>query len=402
MPKFSYKVKTRDGKTLTGEIDSDSKELAIAKLKEKGYYIVGPLKEKSKEHAFFKKKVKTSEVSIFARQFATMIGSGVPLVRCLNIMVDQVENPVFKEIISQVRADVEAGATFSAALARHPQVFSPLFCDLVRAGEAGGILDQILDRLANYLEDSEALKAKVKGALTYPAVVFSVAILVVFFLMTFVLPNFNQIFEGMGGDSKLPLPTRLLMGISSFMSKYFIFIIIAMGAMVFGIKKFFETKQGRRLLDTYSLRLPGFGNLLKKVAVSKFTRTLGTLISAGVPILQALEVTANTAGNVLITEAILKTRVSIKEGESISEPLKASKIFPPMVIQMIAVGEETGELDIMLSKVADFYDQEVDTAVKGLTSIIEPVVIVFMGVVIGGIVLAIFMPMLEMINKASN
>jgi len=380
-----------------------SKELAIAKLKEKGYYIVGPLKEKSKEYTFFKKKIKTSEVSIFARQFATMIGSGVPLVRCLNIMVDQVENPAFKEIIGQVRADVEAGATFSASLARHPHVFSPLFCDLVRAGEAGGILDQILDRLANYLEDSEELKAKVKGALTYPAVVFSVAIIVVFFLMTFVLPNFSQIFEGMGGgDSKLPLPTRLLMGISSFMSNYFLFILIAIGAAVFGIKKFFETKQGRRLLDTYSLKLPGFGNLLRKVAVSKFTRTLGTLISAGVPILQALEVTANTAGNVLITEAILKTRVSIKEGESISEPLKASKIFPPMVIQMIAVGEETGELDVMLSKVADFYDQEVDTAVKGLTSIIEPVVIVFMGVVIGGIVLAIFMPMLEMINVAST
>ncbi|MCK9224366.1 MAG: type II secretion system F family protein [Candidatus Muirbacterium halophilum] len=399
MPKYTYKVKTRDGKTLTGEIDSSSKDMAIAKLKEKGYFIVGPLKEKSKEMTFFKKKVKTSEVSIFARQFATMIGSGVNLVRCLNIMEDQVENPAFREIVIQVRNDVESGSTFSSALGRHPLVFSVLFCDLVRAGEAGGILDQILERLANYLESSEQLKAKVKGALTYPAVVFSVAILVVIFLITFVLPNFQQIFEGMG-DATLPLPTRILLGLSSFFQKYFIIIIIGIGFGIWGVKKFFDTKQGRRLLDTYSLVLPGIGNLLRKVAVSKFTRTLGTLISAGVPILQALEVTANTAGNVIITEAVLKTRVSIKEGESISEPLKQSAVFPPMVIQMIAVGEETGELDVMLSKVADFYDQEVDTAVKGLTSIIEPIVIVFMGVVIGGIVLAIFMPMLEMINQA--
>ncbi|MFA5478881.1 MAG: type II secretion system F family protein [Candidatus Muiribacteriota bacterium] len=401
MPKFIYKVKTRDGKTLSGEIDSDSKELAIAKLKEKGYYIVGPLKEKNKELTLFKKKVHSSEVSIFARQFATMIGSGVVLIRCLSIMEDQVENPVFREIIAQVRADVEAGSTFSSALARHPDVFTPLFCDLVRAGEAGGILDQILERLANYLESSEALKAKVKGALTYPAVVMSVAVIVVIFLITFVLPNFKAIFEGMG-DAELPLPTRLLMGLSDFMAEYFIFLAILGGFGIFAIKKFFDTKQGRRILDTYSLKMPGFGVLLRKVAVSKFTRTLGTLIAAGVPILQALEVTASTAGNVIISEAVLKTRVSIKEGESISEPLKASKIFPPMVIQMIAVGEETGELDVMLRKVADFYDQEVDTAVKGLTSIIEPVIIVFMGVVIGGIVLAIFMPMLEMINQASN
>ncbi|MGM0608019.1 MAG: type II secretion system F family protein [Candidatus Muiribacteriota bacterium] len=400
MPKYAYKVKTRDGKTLSGDIDSDSKELAIAKLKEKGYYIVGPLKEKNKEIVLFKKKVKSSEVSIFARQFATMIGSGVPLVRCLSIMEEQVENPTFREIVAQVRADVEAGATFSASLSKHPDVFGPLFCDLVRAGEAGGILDQILDRLANYLEDSEALRAKVKGALTYPAVVFSVAILVVIFLLTFVLPNFQTIFEGMG-EQALPLPTQLLIGLSDFFASYFIFIMIGIGFGIFGIKKFFDTKQGRRILDTYSLKCPGFGVLLRKVAVSKFTRTLGTLIAAGVPILQALEVTANTAGNVVISEAVLKTRVSIKEGESISEPLKASKIFPPMVIQMIAVGEETGELDVMLRKVADFYDQEVDTAVKGLTSIIEPVIIVFLGVVIGGIVLAIFMPMLEMINQAA-
>ncbi|MFW5782005.1 MAG: type II secretion system F family protein [Candidatus Muiribacteriaceae bacterium] len=400
MPKYTYKVKTREGKTLTGEIDSNSKELAIQKLKEKGYYIIGPLKEKSKELTLFKKKVKSGEVAIFARQFATMIGSGVPLVRCLAIMEEQVDNPVFKDIIGTVRVDVEAGSTFSSALGRHPNVFSGLFCDLVRAGEAGGILDQILERLANYLEASEALRAKVKGALTYPAVVFSVAILVVIFLITFVLPNFQSIFES-GGDTQLPLPTRMLMGISTFMADYFIFLMIGVALAIFGIKKFFDTKQGRRLLDTYSLKMPGLGNMLRKVAVSKFTRTLGTLISAGVPILQALEVTANTAGNVIITEAILKTRVSIKEGESISEPLKASNVFPPMVIQMIAVGEETGELDVMLAKVSDFYDQEVDTAVKGLTSIIEPVVIVFMGVVIGGIVMAIFMPMLEMINQAS-
>jgi type IV pilus assembly protein PilC len=396
MARFTYKARNWEGKIVQNEIDGDSKEAVVAKLRERGYFVTS-IAEKKAELVLFQKKVKSSEISIFARQFATMIGAGVPLVRCLSILSQQCENPRFKDIINKVRTDVEAGANLSRALQNHPKVFSNLFINLVKAGEAGGILDEILDRLANYLESSEQLKQKVKGALTYPVVVMCIAVGVVVFLITFVLPSFEAIFKDMG-EAKLPAPTRILLGLSAFMNQYFIFLVIAFVAAVFTGKKFFETEKGIRFMDTNLLKMPALGPMLRKVAVAKFTRTLGTLIASGVPILQALEVTADTAGNVVISDAINKTRVSIREGESIAEPLRQSKVFPPMVVQMIAVGEETGELDGMLSKIADFYDSEVDTAVKGLTSIIEPLVIVFMGVVIGGIVMAIFMPMLELVN----
>lgn len=399
MPQFAYKARTRDGKIITGELEADSKEAVASRLREKGYFVT-QVKEKSKEIVLFKRKVTSSEVAVFARQFATMIASGVPLVRCLGIVAEQNENPRFREILGKIRQDVESGTTFSKALEKYPDVFSNLFVDLVRAGEAGGILDEILNRLANYLESSEQLKAKVKGALTYPVVVASIAVGVVFFLLTFVLPQFKNIFEGMG-NANLPLPTQILMQTSDFLSTYFVFILLGIGAFIYGLKKFFSTKQGKRIWDSNILRVPVIGLLIKKVAIAKFTRTLGTLVSSGVPILQALEVTASTAGNVVISDAIQKTRVSIREGESIAEPLKASGIFPPMVVQMIAVGEETGELDTMLIKIADFYETEVDTAVKGLTSVIEPIIIVFMGIVVGGIVMAIFLPMLDIINKAT-
>ena len=400
MPKFTYKARNWDGKIVQSEIDGDSKEAVIAKLRDRGYFVTS-ITEKKAEIVLFQKKIKASEVSIFARQFATMIGAGVPHVRCLSILSAQNENPRFRDVISKVRQDVEAGANLSRALQSHPKVFSDLFINLVKAGEAGGILDEILDRLANYLESSEQLKQKVKGALTYPVVVLSIAIAVVVFLVTFVLPSFEAIFIDMG-DAKLPTPTKMLLALSAFMNQYFILLVIAFAAVVIVIKKFLDTEKGKRFMDINLLKLPAIGPMLRKVAVAKFTRTLGTLIASGVPILQALEVTADTAGNVVISDAINKTRVGIREGESIAEPLKQSKVFPPMVVQMIAVGEETGELDGMLTKIADFYDQEVDTAVKGLTSIIEPLVIVFMGVVIGGIVMAIFMPMLELVNMQSQ
>ena len=400
MPKFTYKARNWDGKIVQSEIDGDSKEAVIAKLRDRGYFVTS-ITEKKAEIVLFQKKIKPSEVAIFARQFATMIGAGVPLVRCLSILSAQNENPRFRDVISKVRQDVEAGANLSRALQSHPKVFSDLFINLVKAGEAGGILDEILDRLANYLESSEQLKQKVKGALTYPVVVLSIAIAVVVFLVTFVLPSFEAIFKDMG-DAKLPTPTKMLLALSAFMNQYFILLVIAFAAVVIVIKKFLDTEKGKRFMDINLLKLPAIGPMLRKVAVAKFTRTLGTLIASGVPILQALEVTADTAGNVVISDAINKTRVGIREGESIAEPLKQSKVFPPMVVQMIAVGEETGELDGMLTKIADFYDQEVDTAVKGLTSIIEPLVIVFMGVVIGGIVMAIFMPMLELVNMQSQ
>lgn len=400
MPTFVYKARNFDGKIVSGEMDSDSKETCIAKLREKGFYVTS-IQEKKSGGAFdlgtlWERSVSSSEVCIFARQFATMISSGVPLVRCLTILQQQAENPTLKRIIGQIRSDVESGSTFSKALEKHPKVFSDLFCSLVRAGEVGGILDQILNRLADYLESAENLKSKVKGALTYPIVVFSIAILVVIAIVMFVLPQFKEIFSGMNVD--LPLATQMLLGLSDFMVGWWFVIIPLILGIPFLIYQFFQTKTGKRIFDINILKVPAIGMMMRKVAVAKFTRTLGTLISSGVPILQALEVTAATAGNVVIQEAIEKTRMSIREGESIAEPLKNSNVFPPMVVQMIAVGEETGELDKMLIKIADFYDSEVDNAVKGLTSIIEPLVIVFMGIIIGGIVMAVFMPMLKLVN----
>jgi len=329
--------------------------------------------------------------------FAVMIGSGVPLVRCLSILQAQMENPTFSKIIGQIRSEVEGGSTFSQALSRHPKAFDNLFVNLVKAGEAGGILDKILNRLSGYLEKSEELKSKVKGALTYPVVVLSIAVLVVIALIMFVLPQFKSIFQSM--NVELPAITQMLLALSDIMQEWWWVILPCLALIPISIMQFFRSPQGQRVFDTNILRVPVFGSMMRKVAVARFTRTLGTMISSGVPILQALEVTASTAGNVVIKEAVDKTRVSIREGESIADPLKQSGVFPPMVVQMISVGEETGELDKMLMKIAQFYDTEVDAAVKGLTSVIEPIVIVVMGLVIGGIVLAVFMPMLKLINN---
>jgi type IV pilus assembly protein PilC len=404
MPTFVCKARNWDGKIVTQEMEAESKEVCISKLREKGFFVTSISEKKGGSGfgaiTFFERSVSSQEVCIFARQFSTMIGSGVPLVRCLTILQQQSENPTFKRIITQIRTDVEGGSTFSKSLEKHPRVFSDLFVSLVKAGEIGGILDQILNRLADYLESSETLKAKVKGALTYPVVVFAIAGLVVLALVMFVLPQFKEIFLGM--KVELPWVTTALLASSDFMVTWWFIIVPGIIGVPFLLVNFFQTKTGQRIFDVNILRMPALGMMMRKVAVAKFTRTLGTLIASGVPILQALEVTAQTAGNVVIAEAVDKTRVSIREGESIAEPLKTSAVFPPMVVQMIAVGEETGELDKMLSKIADFYDQEVDTAVKSLTSIIEPIVIVFMGIVIGGIVLAVFMPMLKLVNAVDG
>jgi type IV pilus assembly protein PilC len=399
MATFAYKAKNWDGKIVSSEMECENKEACISKLREKGYFVINIAEKKGGGgggFSLFGGSVSSQEVSIFARQFATMIGSGVPLVRCLTILQSQAENPYFKKVINQIRTDVEGGATFSKALEKHPKVFNNLFCSLVKAGEIGGILDTILERLADYLESSEALKAKIKGAMTYPIVVFAIAGLVVVALVMFVLPQFKEIFLGM--NIELPWATQFLLSLSDFMVGWWFVVLPAIFLIPLLIWKFFQTKTGSRIWDTNILRVPNLGMMMRKVAVAKFTRTLGTLISSGVPILQALEVTSQTAGNCVIAEAVDKTRISIREGESIAEPLKSSGVFPPMVVQMIAVGEETGELDKMLTKIADFYDTEVDTAVKGLTSVIEPLVIVVLGVVIGGIVMAVFMPMLKLVN----
>lgn len=399
MPTFRVKARNWEGKIISNDMDGPSKEEVVARLREKGLFVTS-IDEKRSNPAlslFGGGGVTSKEVAIFANMFSVMISSGVPLVRCLSILQAQVENPAFSKIIGTIRTEVEGGSTFSAALSRHPRVFDNLFCNLVKAGEAGGILDKILDRLSGYLEKSEELKAKVKGALTYPVVVLAIAALVVLALVLFVLPQFKSIFQSMNVD--LPAVTEMLLAFSDIMQEWWWIILPCMALIPISVMQFFKSPQGARVFDTNILRVPVFGPMMRKVAVARFTRTLGTMISSGVPILQALEVTAATAGNIVIKEAVDKTRVSIREGESIADPLRQSGVFPPMVVQMISVGEETGELDKMLMKIAEFYDTEVDTAVKALTSIIEPIVIVFMGVVIGGIVLAVFMPMLKLINN---
>jgi type IV pilus assembly protein PilC len=398
--KFEVRAVSSSGKVINEIIEAENKDAVTQRIKARGFFITKIVEKKGAlggiKLGAAGPKIKPKDISIFARQFATMIGAGVPLVRCLAILSTQAENPSLGKLLEVIKQDVEGGLTFSDSLAKHPKYFNNLFVNLVKAGEAGGILDQILQRIAEYLEGAEQLKSKVKGAMTYPLVVASIAVLVVIFLLAFVLPTFKSIFDGMGG--KLPLPTALLLSASDFVQKFFILIIAGLGGSIFGIKTFIATPFGKRQLDVWSLKLPAFGPMIKKVSVARFTRTLGTLISSGVPILQALEVTGDTAGNVVLKDAIDKTRNSIKEGESIAQPLKSSAVFPPMVVSMISVGEETGELDGMLIRIADFYEAEVDEAVKGLTSIIEPIIIVFMGVVIGGIVMAIFLPMLQLVN----
>jgi type IV pilus assembly protein PilC len=328
---------------------------------------------------------------LFSRQLSTLVSAGVQIVQSLGILENQAENPAFKSVLAAVKSDIEAGLSISDALKKHPDAFPDLYTSMVKAGEVGGILDTILERLTVYMENSEALKAKVKSAMMYPAIVLSICALVTVFLMVFVIPTFKNIFSSFGAE--LPLPTQILINISDTMKEFWYLLVGMPFAAYRGFLWFYKTDKGHKLVDSYSLRAPIFGIILKKVAVARFSRTLGTLMKSGVPILQALDTVAQTAGNVVIADAILMTKEWVREGGKIYEPLVKSGIFPSMVTSMIRVGEETGVPDTMLAKIADFYDQEVDTAVKGLTSLIEPIVIVVMGVIIGTIVIAMFMPM---------
>jgi len=402
MPSYSYKVKTAAGLVMEGTIDADEQRAAVEKLRGQKMVVLEiaeksvPLIDKFKAAVGWKKgknSIPSKDLSLFSRQLSTLVGAGVPIVQSLGILESQAENPDFKEVLAAVKTDIEAGLSISDALKKHPNAFPDLYCSMVKAGELGGILDTILERLTAYLESSEELKAKVKGAMMYPAIVLSICSIVTVFLLMFVIPTFKNIFAGFG--RALPLPTQVLIDLSDAMkSKWYLvvaFPVIAWKA--FG--KFYASPYGHKWVDGYSLKAPVFGPILKKVAVARFTRTLGTLIKSGVPIMQALETVAQTAGNVVIADAVNLTRESIREGGHLSDPLKKSGIFPNMVTSMISVGEETGALDVMLTKIADFYDSEVDTAVKGLTSLIEPIVIVVMGIVIGTIVVAMFMPMFE-------
>ena len=397
MPAFTYKAKTAAGLVMEGVIDAEEQRGAVDKLRAQKLVVL-QIAEKTespleKIKALFKSKghVTSKDLVLFSRQLSTLVSAGVPIVQSLGILETQAENPAFKEVLGAVKTDIEAGLSISDALRKHGDAFPELYTSMVKAGELGGILDTILERLTNYLESSEALKAKVKAAMMYPAIVLSICSVVTCFLMVFVIPTFKNIFASFGAE--LPLPTQILIDISDQMKSHWYLLLAAPYGAYKGFIYFYKTPAGHKWVDGYSLKVPIFGPILKKVAVARFTRTLGTLIKSGVPIMQALETVASTAGNVVIAEAVNMTRESIREGGHLSDPLKKSGIFPNMVTSMISVGEETGALDIMLSKIADFYDQEVDTAVKGLTSLIEPIVIVVMGVVIGTIVIAMFMPM---------
>ncbi|MFA6433360.1 MAG: type II secretion system F family protein [Elusimicrobiales bacterium] len=390
---FAYKAKESSGRLVEGLVEAADQKAALARLRDQRLTVV-EINQKAKKSKFFKPKIHTNDVVIFSRQLSTLVSAGVPIVQGLNILEAQAENPAFKVVVTGLRTDIESGLSIADAMRKHPLAFTELYVSMVKAGEVGGILDTILERLSAYLESAEALRAKVKSAMMYPAVVGGVAFLITIFLILFVIPVFKNIFAGFGAE--LPFATRVMIAISDTLRHYILYLLAAGGVAGWSIRKYIKTEKGQEKVDEISLRLPVIGILLKKVAIAKFTRTLGTLIKSGVPILQGLETVAKTSGNKIIERAIYKSRDSIKEGGRISDPLKKANIFPPMVIQMISVGEETGGLDTMLHKIADFYDQEVDTAVKGLTSMIEPLIMVVMGFVIGAIVIAMFMPMFSM------
>ena len=403
MPVYKWEGRARDGKVRKGTLEAPNEAVVTAQLRSQGILptrikkSVGQIEVKIPG---FKPKVKTKDIVVFTRQFATMIDAGLPLVQCLEILSSQQENPTFKEVILKVKEDVEAGSTFADALAKHPKVFDRLYVNLVNAGEVGGILDTILNRLAAYIEKAMNLRKKVKGAMVYPAAVVGVAVLVVAIILIWVIPVFQQMFAGVG--KTLPAPTLFVIALSEFTKRYFLFMLIALFVLSFLFRRVYRTEKGRVFFDRLFLKAPVFGQLIRKVAVAKFTRTLGTLISSGVPILEGLDVVSRTAGNAIIEQAIIKTRESISEGRTIAEPLKETKVFPPMVVQMIAVGEATGALDQMLGKIADFYDTEVDEAVSALTSLIEPLLMVFLGGTIGGLVVAMYLPVFQMAGAVSG
>jgi type IV pilus assembly protein PilC len=380
-------------------MEASNREAVVAQLRRQ-QIMATSVKAKAKELQIripgFGGKVGDRELAIFTRQFATMIDAGLPLIQCLDILTQQQDNKTLKKTLQDVRTDVEGGSTFAAALKKHPRVFTPLYTNMVEAGEAGGILDTILNRLAAYIEKAIALKKKVKSAMIYPSTIITVAIVVVIFLLVFVIPTFQQMFAGFG--VALPLPTVIVLEASRIAQANILYLVGGLVALIVGVRMYYQTTGGRKTIDKLLLKLPVFGPLIRKVAVAKFTRTLGTLISSGVAILEGLDITARTAGNKVVEEAIVKARTTIAQGKTIAEPLKASGVFPPMVVQMIAVGEQTGALDAMLAKIADFYDEEVDTAVAGLTALLEPLLMIFLGVVIGGLVIAMYLPIFKLIS----
>lgn len=395
MPTFSYTARSSSGELKSATIDAPSRDDAVSQLRRQRLTII---KVDESKNAPKKKRgsVKMRDIVIFTRQFSTMINAGLPLVQALDILARQSENPVLSAVVREVVFDVESGNTVADAMKKHPKAFSDLYVNMVSAGEAGGILDIILNRLAVFMEKNDALIRKVKGAMIYPTVIMCVAALCIVILLWKVIPVFASMFDSVGME--LPLPTRVVIGMSGFLNSYWYMLIVGLVATGFAFKKYYGTSNGQLVIDKFMLHLPVLGDVLRKSAVSRFTRTLGTLISSGVSILDGLEITARTSGNRVVQDAIMGSRASIAGGDTIAGPLQKSEVFPPMVISMIAVGEQTGGLDEMLTKIADFYDDEVDAAVSALLSLLEPIMIVFLGVVVGGIIVAMYLPIFDMVN----
>jgi type IV pilus assembly protein PilC len=398
MPTFEWKGTARNGQTQTGVLVADTKDAVIATMRRQ-QIVVTAVKEKGKEIALpkFGGRVPPQSIAVFTRQFSVMIDAGLPLVQCLEILGNQQENKIFKRSLIQIRQDVEAGASLADAMRKHPKIFNDLYTNMVAAGEAGGILDTILQRLATYIEKAVKLNAQVKSAMIYPVAVISIAVIVVAIILWKVIPVFASLFQSLGAE--LPLPTKVVIALSNFIADFWWLIGIVIAGGTYATRRYYGTYKGKRVIDKMLLKAPVLGLLLRKIAVARFCRTLATLTSSGVPILDGLQITARTAGNSVVEDAIMATRKSVEEGKTISEPLGDTEVFPAMVVQMIAVGEQTGALDTMLTKIADFYEDEVDIAVAGLMKLLEPLLIAFLGVAIGGIVIAMYMPMFSLIGQ---
>jgi type IV pilus assembly protein PilC len=402
MPDYKYQGTSRSGGSVSGVMTASNKT-ELASLLKRQQITATKMTEKGKEFNMpqFGGGVKAKELAIFTRQFSVMIDAGLPLVQCLEILASQQENKFFQKVLTNTRGQVEGGATLSASMRSSPKVFDPLYVNMVEAGETGGILDTILQRLSTYIEKNVKLQRAVKSALVYPIGVLTIAAAVIILLLWKVVPIFATLFAGLGVD--LPLPTKIVIGMSNFVGSIFgLLILVGIIASIFGLKIWHQTPSGRMAIDTVILKLPVLGILMRKIAVARFTRTLGTLIASGVPILEGLDITARTSGNAVIEKALTKVRKSLEEGKSLTEPLKETDVFPGMVTQMIAVGEQTGAMDAMLSKIADFYEEEVDAAVKDLLTALEPIMIVFLGVVVGGVVISMYLPLFSLIGKLSG
>ena len=403
MATFAYSGRTRQGRTVTGERIAETMDGAVAALRREQILVtqISPLKEAAPKAAKPSgKSVSAKNLAVFTRQFSVMIDAGLPLVQCLEILGTQEEDKNFASVILATRTDVESGASLADAMKKHPKAFDPLFTNMIAAGEAGGILDTILKRLATYIEKAVKLRGQVKSAMIYPIAVVVIAVVVVGVILWKVIPTFANLFAGLGAE--LPLPTRIVIAASNGLVRFMPFVLVGIGAAVFGFRAYYNSTNGRRVIDAITLKLPVLGQLMRKIAVARFCRTLSTLLASGVSILEALDITARTAGNAIIEEAIMTTRKSIERGETIAAPLKETNVFPSMVVQMISVGEATGALDTMLGKIAEFYEEEVDTAVAGLLTLLEPIMIFFLGVVVGGIVIAMYMPIFDLISKLSG